>query len=151
MSSNLEKFVNDKKAIMGGGYTFNLKDQINGQAAVVGYDDVKVHDINLAGGNKSKRLKNKRSTNMKSKKSNIKFNMKSKKKNNKSSTNKNSKKKVTNKKTTKKHSKKYNTKINKTKKYKGGCNYPFTGSNNNYDLKDLNFGALQPNWGVYDI
>lgn len=44
--SGLEKFANHKNnMLLGGGYTFNLEDQIAGLAAVQGYDDVNVHNV----------------------------------------------------------------------------------------------------------
>lgn len=63
--SALQNFANDKvQELNGGGYTFNLKDQIAGHPAVKGYDDVAVHNVVISGG----KMKNHTKKNNKAKK-----------------------------------------------------------------------------------
>ena len=134
VKSALTKFAKDKFGILtGGGYSFNLNaaDQIAGQAPVVGYDDVEVHNINKStasatakltgGGNKKKSKKTKRKTKSKSKKSR------------------------------KSKSKRRSRTKSKTKKLYGGTgNYPFEGKLGDFSrcASDKDYAGKQPVWNV---
>jgi hypothetical protein len=148
--SALEQFAGAKKAMLGGGYSVNVEDQIAGMATYNGYDDVNVHNVSNAtakklvgGAKKSKKRTNKKSC-----------------------------KKYTKKRSSKKHSNsKKNTTaccktcgwgcktskwLNKKKQQKGGCGnsigdtFPFEGAMNDHspDTMNKNYAGKQPNWGT---
>lgn len=155
--SALENFVNNKKAMLGGGYTVNPEDQIAGMATYNGYDDVEIHSglnpneavapvKNLIGGAKKTKKTTKKSKSGKKSKNGSKTNTSgSKTKKNKR---KGSKKSM---------SKGAAKKGGRMMKGGQGCgmksvgdNYPFNGelSNHNPDMATKDFAGKQPEWGA---
>jgi hypothetical protein len=141
--SALESFANDKKNMLGGGYSVNVEDQIAGMATFNGYDDIDIHNVSnqmtkklVGGAKKSSKhtIKRKRKPNNSKNKhtKNSKHTIKRKSKPNNSKNKKDSKKK--------------NTK----KKQQGGNTdiYPFEGTMSDYtqNTMDKDFSGKQPNW-----
>jgi hypothetical protein len=145
--SALESFANDKKIMLGGGYSVNVEDQIAGMATYNGYDDVNVHNVSkgvakkLVGGAKKASIKKKKTSKRK-----VKSTLP--KKDKKGNTNKGNKSGNTNKPKTKKRT---STK-RKSKRQQGGNagDYPFNGDMNDHspDTMNKNYGGKQPVWDV---